>query len=75
MGYQLLGVGRLEDAIRVFQFNVAAFPESWNAYDSLGEAYALGDHHSKAIESYRKSIEMNPANTTGIEALRRLEAK
>ena len=75
LGYQLLGVGRLEDAIRVFQFNVAAFPESWNAYDSLGEAYALGDHHSKAIESYRKSIEMNPANTTGIEALRRLEAK
>lgn len=75
LGYQLLGVGRVEDAIRVFQFNVAAFPESWNAYDSLGEAYALADQHSKAIESYRKSVELNPANTSGIEALRRLEAK
>lgn len=75
LGYQLLGVGRVEDAIRVFQFNVAAFPESWNAYDSLGEAYELADHHSKAIESYRKSVEMNPANTNGIEALRRLDAK
>lgn len=75
LGYGLLGVGRVEDAIRVFQFNVAAFPESWNAYDSLGEAYALADQHGEAIEAYRKSIEMNPANTGGIEALRRLEAK
>ncbi len=75
LGYQLIGVGRINDAIRVFQFNVAAFPESWNAYDSLGEAYALADQHSKAIEAYRKSIEMNPTNTSGIEGLRRLEAK
>lgn len=75
LGYELLGVGRIEDAIGVFQFNVAAFPESWNAYDSLGEAYALAEEHGEAIEAYRKSIEMNPANTRGIEALRRLEAK
>ena len=38
LGYELIGVGRVGDAIRVFKFNVAAFPESWNTYDSLGEA-------------------------------------
>ena len=65
----------MEDAIRVFKFNVAAFPGSWNTYDSLGEALALAHERAEAIEAYRKSIEMNPANTGGIEALRRLETR
>lgn len=44
LGYDLLGLGEVHDAIEVFQQNVDDFPDSWNAYDSLAEAYeALGD--------------------------------
>jgi uncharacterized protein (TIGR02246 family) len=39
-GYQLLGAGKHQDAIAVFKTVVQIFPQSWNAYDSLGEAYA-----------------------------------
>ncbi len=39
LGYELSTEGHLEEAIAVLKWNVEAFPESWNVYDSLGEAY------------------------------------
>ena len=38
-GYQLLEHRRIREAIAVFRFNAAAYPESANAHHSLGEAY------------------------------------
>lgn len=44
LGYELLGQGRLDDAIAVFELNVEAYPQSANVYDSLGDGYrARGD--------------------------------
>ena len=49
-------------AIDFFILNTENFPNSYNAYDSLGEAYeSFGDEH-KAIENYKKSLELNPKN-------------
>ena len=39
LGYQILSNGKAEDAIKVFQLNVQEYPNSWNCYDSLAEAY------------------------------------
>ncbi|NHF59942.1 amidohydrolase family protein [Flavobacteriaceae bacterium TP-CH-4] len=36
VGYLLMQLDRLEEAIGVFELNVSAFPDSWNVYDSLG---------------------------------------
>jgi tetratricopeptide (TPR) repeat protein len=75
LGYTLMGAGKLKEAIGVFKLNVALFPNSWNVYDSLGEAYMNNGDTKLAIENYRKSVEMNPENKNGIEILKKLEGK
>jgi tetratricopeptide (TPR) repeat protein len=71
--YQLLQGGRTDDALALFQVAVEFFPNSWNAYDSLGEAYAAKGQTESAVRAYKKSMELNPANDNGREALKRLE--
>jgi CubicO group peptidase (beta-lactamase class C family) len=73
LGYRLLSMDRIEDAIEIFKLNVVAFPASFDVYDSLGEAYMLNENKDLAIQSYKKSIELNPENQNGIEMLRDLE--
>jgi tetratricopeptide (TPR) repeat protein len=72
-GYQLLAVNKVKDAIEVFLLNVKLFPESWNTYDSLGEAYLADGNKALAIENYQKSVTLNPKNDTGIKALEKLK--
>jgi glyoxylase-like metal-dependent hydrolase (beta-lactamase superfamily II) len=74
LGYRYLQAGGTDQAIAVFEMNVAHFPESWNVYDSLGEAYAAKGDRARAIQFYRRSLELNPANTNGTAALDRLTA-
>ena len=62
LGYQFLQSGKIKDAIEVFKLNVTAYPNSWNVYDSLGEAYLKDDQKELAIENYKKSLELNPKN-------------
>jgi tetratricopeptide (TPR) repeat protein len=73
LGYQLLAGRKVLEAIEIFKLNTKEFPNSWNAYDSLGEAYSVAGEKALAIKNYRKSIELNPQNTNGIEVLKRLE--
>jgi len=71
--YQLLQGGRPDDALALFQVNVEIFPNSWNAYDSLGEAYVAKGQTEFAVRAYEKSLELNPANDNGRNALKRLQ--
>lgn len=58
--------------LAIFKLNVEAFPREWNVYDSLGEVYLkLGDKPG-AIENYKKSLDLNPHNDNGREALKSL---
>ncbi len=57
-GYQLLGEEKVDSAIVVFQKNVKDYPRSWNAHDSLGEAYAKKGDKRRAVEQYNKAREM-----------------
>ncbi len=61
-GYKLLSEGNNEDAIAVFKLNVRLYPESFNVYDSLGEAYLANNQKEPALLNYRKSLELNPNN-------------
>jgi len=62
VGYQLLDVGKIDEAIRILDLNTEFYPESANTRDSLGEAYMNKGDKEKATKFYRKSIELNPQN-------------
>jgi len=62
----------VDDAITIFKLNVAGYPESFNVYDSLGEAYMEKGEKELAIKYYEKSIELNPDNEGGKEKLKEL---
>ena len=73
LGYELMGRGRLDAAIRVFQFNVAAYPQAWNTYDSLAEGYMNAGDHQNAVEFYLRSLDLNPRNSNAERMLERLD--
>lgn len=70
VGYQLIGQNDIDGAIKMFETNVKAHPESWNAYDSLAEAYATKGDKKKAITLYTKALNLTtiPAQKTRIAA-------
>ena len=72
-GYSLLSSKKIDEAIELFMLNVKLYPKAWNTYDSLGEAYALKGNKELAIKNYEKSVELNPKNDTGKEALAKLK--
>ena len=57
-GYTLLQAGKVEEAIAVFRQNVAKYPASWNAYDSLGEGLAQAGKKAEAVSNYQKARAM-----------------
>jgi CubicO group peptidase (beta-lactamase class C family) len=75
IGYVLLQKKRLPEAIAAFERNVRRFPESWNAYDSLGEAYAAAGDREKAIAAYQRSLDLNPQNANAAAMLKTLRGR
>jgi dienelactone hydrolase/predicted negative regulator of RcsB-dependent stress response len=72
-GYDLMEKNHLPEAIEVLKLDVQVFPGSSNGYDSLGEAYMKSGQKQLAIDSYKKSLEVNPANDNAKEKLKELE--
>ncbi len=73
IGYSLLEQKKIAAAIAVFKANVEMYPQSWNVYDSLGEAYLANGEKELAITNYKKSLELNPQNKNAVELLKKLE--
>jgi uncharacterized membrane protein len=74
LGYQLLRTNKFKEAIRIFQLNVEAYPQSSNVYDSLGEGYMDDGNKPQAIAYYQKSLELNPQNRNAVQMLKKLDA-
>jgi dienelactone hydrolase len=64
MGYEHMQAGDLKTATEIFQLNVLAFPNSPNAYDSLGDAYVAGGQKQLALENAKKALELLASDTT-----------
>jgi tetratricopeptide (TPR) repeat protein len=73
LGYRLVQENKLEPAVYVFETNTRLYPDSWNAWDSLGEATAKAGRKEQAISSYRKALELNPRNKNAQAMLEKLE--
>ena len=72
IGYDLLNGVDKKSAINVFRLNAAYFLNSWNAYDSLGDAYFEDKEYELALINYKRSLELNPNNHNAIDQIKKL---
>jgi tetratricopeptide (TPR) repeat protein len=63
VGYVLLQNKKTREAIEIFKLNVAAYPNSANAYDSLADAYETDNKKSEAIKTAERAIELLDRDT------------
>jgi CubicO group peptidase (beta-lactamase class C family) len=73
LGYTLMRQKKIQEAIALFKLNVEFYPDAWNTYDSLGEAYMTNGEKDLAIANYKKSLELNPQNSNGVTMLKKLQ--
>jgi len=57
-GYAALRARDHDLAIEIFKLNVALYPNSWNVYDSLGEAYLAAGNPELSEKNYATSREL-----------------
>jgi tetratricopeptide (TPR) repeat protein len=71
-GYRVLGEKRIKDAIEIFRMNTEAFPNEYNTWDSLAEAYLEDGNKEVAIRYYRKVLELRPGDENATRMLKQL---
>ena len=71
-GYARLGQGGVNEALTLFRMNIEAYPESFNVYDSYGEALMAHRQYELALKNYTRSVELNPGNASDREKLAQL---
>jgi glyoxylase-like metal-dependent hydrolase (beta-lactamase superfamily II) len=73
LGYRLLQTGKPGEAIALFRINTQENPDSWNTWDSLGEALLWAEMYLDSQKAYQRSLELNPESASGKAALKRIE--
>jgi tetratricopeptide (TPR) repeat protein len=72
---ELQGDGHPAEAVEVLKLNTVMYPDSGNAYETLGEAYEKAGQKPEAVESYKKALEKDPENADAKAKLKALEGK
>ena len=73
LGYKFIGNGQIASAIKIFKLLVAEFPNSGNAYDSLGEAYFNNKEYELSKASFLRSLELIPGNDNAKNMLNKIK--
>jgi tetratricopeptide (TPR) repeat protein len=73
IGYQLLGMGKVQEAKEVFRLNMGAYPQSADVYDSYAEACLANGEYKLATQYYQKSLELNPQNKSAQHLVNQLK--
>ncbi|MGH1432884.1 MAG: serine hydrolase [Lewinella sp.] len=63
----------IDASIAIFEINIRLFPNDWNTYNNYGEALRKKGRFKESLESYQKSVQLNPENQTGLNLIRELE--
>ncbi len=63
LGYQFLNIRDLEEALKIFAYNVKLYPNSANVYDSYGEALERDSQLEKALENYQIAYNKGKENS------------
>lgn len=64
MGYSMMGLHKMDVAYALFKRNTDNYPQSANAWDSLGDFYADNGDNKNAITAYAKSLSLNETQDT-----------
>lgn len=59
-GTRLSRASDLKQALKVFELYAELYPNSFNAFDFLGECYFNLEQYKKAIVAFERSLELNP---------------
>ncbi|WP_055667319.1 serine hydrolase domain-containing protein [Desnuesiella massiliensis] len=65
IAYELLERKKIKEAIELLKISIMLFPEKSGLYHALGDMYLESGHKELALDSYRKSVELNPDNMNG----------
>jgi tetratricopeptide (TPR) repeat protein len=71
----LLGKGMKSEAIDIFKYNLAAHPNSADAYEGLAEGYDDAGQKELALENFKKSAALNPNNSYAADRIKKLESE
>lgn len=72
-GYGYLHGGLTTEAKKIFALNIETYPESWNVYNNMAEAFTQSGNADSARMFYRKSLKIKPENNWAREKLEELE--
>ncbi len=72
-GYGLLWNKKVSEAVAIFKLIVAEYPNSANAYDSLGEGYLSTGDTAMSLANYKKSLALNPDNFNAEDYIERIK--
>jgi tetratricopeptide (TPR) repeat protein len=62
-GYALVNRKEYDQAVKILSYNIKLYPHSYNAHDSLAEAYLTKGDREQAIQYYRLAVKLNPGDT------------
>ncbi len=72
IGYSFLEQKQTGSAINVFKLNVKYHPNSWSAYDSLGDAYVKDKQYESALVCYEKSLRYKSDNENALKQTKKI---
>ncbi len=75
LGYLFVMEAQYEKAYRMMKLNTENYPDSWNAFDSLGEILMILGKYDAAIENYQKSLKLNPGNANATKMIEEMKRK
>jgi uncharacterized protein len=64
IAHQLMSLNQFDRANYFFEMNIANHPDSFNAYDSMGDLFVKKGDNQKAIEYYSKSLLLHESTDT-----------
>ncbi|MGD8536464.1 MAG: hypothetical protein PVF66_11500, partial [Candidatus Aminicenantes bacterium] len=73
--YYLKGEEKLDEGLKVLLDATELFPSDANLFDSVGEFYLAKEEKTKAMEYFKKALEVNPNLRSSIQALEKLKEK
>ena len=67
LGYEHLQMGDTKNAVEILKLDSAAYPQSPNVYDSLGDAYLADGQRELALQNAKKALQLLATDTTDPE--------